>query len=294
MIKRLLAIALTVVMSVSVMTGCSNGKNDSQKAATEKKAETTAIEETTAEEKKASLEDGVYEADFTTDSSMFHVNEAKEGKGELTVKNGEMTIHISLVSKKIVNLFVGLAEDAKKDGAQLLQPTTDTVTYSDGMTEEVFGFDVPVEAIDKEFDLAILGESGRWFDHKVSVSNPVLAEDKKEGTKVSDLNLDNGSYTAEVKLEGGSGRAGITSPCEFEFKDGQVEAKIEWSSPNYDFMMVNDEKYLPVNEEGNSVFVIPVEIFDAPVEVSADTTAMSKPYLIDYTLEFNSDTIAAK
>ena len=294
MIKRLLAIALTVVMSVSVMTGCSNGKNDSQKAATEKKAETTAIEETTAEEKKASLEDGVYEADFTTDSSMFHVNEAKEGKGELTVKNGEMTIHISLVSKKIVNLFVGLAEDAKKDGAQLLQPTTDTVTYSDGMTEEVFGFDVPVEAIDKEFDLAILGESGRWFDHKVSVSNPVLAEDKKEGTKVSDLNLDNGSYTAEVKLEGGSGRAGITSPCEFEFKDGQVEAKIEWSSPNYDFMMVNDEKYLPVNEEGNSVFVIPVEIFDAPVEVSADITAMSKPYLIDYTLEFNSDTIAAK
>ena len=130
----------------------------------------------TEQTSKAALEDGTYTAEFNTDSSMFHVNEAMDGKGTLTVKDGEMTIHISLVSKNIVNLFEGTAEDAQKDGAELLQPTTDTVTYSDGTSEEVYGFDVPVPALDEEFDLALVGTKGTWYDHKVSVSNPVKAE----------------------------------------------------------------------------------------------------------------------
>lgn len=126
----------------------------------------------TTESTVGTLEDSVYTAKFDTDSSMFHVNEADEGRGILTVENGKMTIHISLVSKKIVNLFVGTADDAKKDGADILEPTTDTVKYSDGTTDEVYGFDVPVEALDEEFDLAILGTKGEWYDHKVSVSDP--------------------------------------------------------------------------------------------------------------------------
>ena len=130
----------------------------------------------TEQTSKAALEDGTYTAEFNTDSSMFHVNEAMDGKGTLTVKNGKMTIHISLVSKNIVNLFEGTAEDAQKDGAKLLEPTTDTVKYSDGTSEEVYGFDVPVPALDKEFDLALIGTKGKWYDHKVSVSNPVKAE----------------------------------------------------------------------------------------------------------------------
>ena len=132
-----------------------------------------ALESTsTTESTVGTLEDGTYTAKFDTDSSMFHVNEADEGRGILTVQDGKMTIHISLVSKKIVNLFVGTADDAKKDGAAILEPTTDTVKYSDGTTDEVYGFDVPVEALDEEFDLAILGTKGEWYDHKVSVSDP--------------------------------------------------------------------------------------------------------------------------
>ena len=123
----------------------------------------------------AVLEDGTYDAEFKTDSGMFHVNEANDGKGVLTVKDGQMSIHISLTSKNIVNLFVGKAADAKKDGAELLQPTTDTVTYDDGTTEEVNGFDVPVKALDKDFDLALIGTKGKWYDHTVSVTNPVKA-----------------------------------------------------------------------------------------------------------------------
>ena len=129
-----------------------------------------------SEKTAGTLEDGTYEAEFDTDSGMFHVNEANDGKGILTVKDGKMTIHISLVSKNIVNLYVGKAADAQKDGAELLQPTTDTITYDDGSTEEVYGFDVPVKALDETFDLALVGTKGKWYDHEVSVSNPVKAE----------------------------------------------------------------------------------------------------------------------
>ena len=129
-----------------------------------------------SEETAGTLEDGTYEAEFDTDSGMFHVNEANDGKGILTVKDGKMTINISLVSKNIVNLYVGKAADAQKDGAELLQPTTDTITYDDGSTEEVYGFDVPVKALDETFDLALVGTKGKWYDHEVSVSNPVKAE----------------------------------------------------------------------------------------------------------------------
>lgn len=116
------------------------------------------------------LADGTYDAKFTTDSSMFKVNETKDGKGELTVKDGKKTIHITLVSKNIVNLFPGTAEDAQKDGAVLLEPTVDIVEYSDGTSEEVYGFDVPVPSLDEEFDLAIIGTKGKWYDHKVKVT----------------------------------------------------------------------------------------------------------------------------
>ena len=122
------------------------------------------------------LEDGTYTATFTTDHSMFHVNEAYDNKGTLTVKDGVMTIHVTLASKGIVNLFPGLAEDAQKDGATLLEPTEETVNYADGTTGTAYAFDIPVPAIDEEFDCALVGKKGKWYDHKVMVSDPVPAE----------------------------------------------------------------------------------------------------------------------
>ena len=116
------------------------------------------------------LSDGTYSAIFTTDGSMFHVSEALNDMGELTVKDGKMTIHVSLSSKNIVNLFPGSAEDARKSGAKLLEPVVDTVKFDDGTTEEVNGFDVPVPALDEEFDLALIGTKGVWYDHKVKVT----------------------------------------------------------------------------------------------------------------------------
>lgn len=194
--KKIIALLGMTVMSCALVTGCGGSKTPAaeSEAATEAPAEeqegTDALtEEQTSDEADAQeeteektvaavLEDGTYTAEFDTDSSMFHVNEACEGKGTLTVKDGIMTIHVSMPSKNIVNLYPGLAEDAQKEGAELLQPTTDTVTYSDGMTEEVNGFDVPVPALDEEFDLALIGTKGTWYDHKVSVSNPEKIEEQ--------------------------------------------------------------------------------------------------------------------
>ena len=141
-------------------------------SASEAAEEDTAAVSEAAENGTTAIEDGTYLAEFTTDSTMFHVNEANDGKGILTVADGKMTIHVSLVSKSIVNLYPGLAEDAQKDGAELLEPTEDEVTYSDGMTEKVYGFDIPVPVLDEEFDCALIGTKGKWYDHKVSVSNP--------------------------------------------------------------------------------------------------------------------------
>ena len=186
--KKLIALALSALLLFALLTGCAQKEAEPTAAepaqpAAEAPAEAPVDEEASAaepaeepaEEPAPALPDGVYTAEFNTDSSMFHANEACDGKGTLTVKDGSMTIHVSLASKSIVNLFYGLAEDAQKDGAELLQPTTDTVTYSDGLSDEVYGFDIPVPALDTEFDVALIGKKGVWYDHKVSVTDPVPA-----------------------------------------------------------------------------------------------------------------------
>ena len=140
-------------------------KAESSTSTSDVSAESASAAETAGESSASELEDGTYTADFNTDSNMFHVNEAKEG-----------TIHVSLVSKNIVNVFVGTKEEAQADGAELIEPTTDEVTYSDGTTDEVYGFDIPVEKLDENFNVAIIGKKGTWYDHVVSVSNPVPQE----------------------------------------------------------------------------------------------------------------------
>ncbi len=234
-------VAMTLVCAMS-LAACGN-KN--AKAETEsKKAVQDATESTKKAEKteKIALSDGTYTAEFTTDSSMFHVNDAYDNKGTLTVKDGKATIHVALTSTHIVNLFLGTAKDASKDKAELLEPTVETVDYGDGTTEEVNAFDIPVPVLDEEFDLALIGTKGKWYDHKVKVSNATPAD---------------------------------------------ADASVS-ESPNYDYMIVDGQKYMPVNTDGNSVFEIPVKL-DTPMQVIGDTVAMSKPHEIEYTLTFHSD-----
>lgn len=274
------------LLAVLLLTGC--GTADTPTAATE--ATVTAAEtttETTAEATETTAEvtesavsarvlpDGEYIVNFDTDSGMFRANEACNGKGTLTVENGVQTLHVSLQSKKIVNLFLGTAEQAQEPGAVWLEPTVDTVTYSDGLSEEVFGFDIPVTSVGEEFDLAIIGTKGVWYDHKVSVLNPIPQA---------------GSFTCAVELTGGSGRASVSSPAVLHSDGETLMATIQWSSPNYTYMMVGDIQYDPIQQEGNSTFQIPV-ILDQDISVSACTVAMSTPHEVAYTLHFDSTTL---
>ena len=281
-------LAVSALLAAS-LAGCGSSASSVASSASSEAVSSvaeSAVSEAASESAAASsartLKDGTYTAEFDTDSSMFHVNEASDGKGTLTVEDGQMTLHISLQSKKIVNLYVGMAADAPDHEADWLQPTTDTVTYSDGTSEEVYGFDVPVEALDTDFQLAILGTKGKWYDHTVSVHN-VEAQAAEAVETPAD-----GSYTCEVTLEGGSGRATVDSPAALTVADGKMTATIVWSSPNYDYMIVDGEKYLPTNTEGNSTFEIPVSALGVPLSVVADTVAMSTPHEIEYTLTFSA------
>ena len=272
--RILICAVLTAVMLI-MMTGCGGT-------------------ETTAD---PGIADGTYVASFTTDNSMFHVNEANQDKGILTVKDGKMTIHVSLQSKKIVNLYPGSAEDAKKEGAELIEPTTDKVVYSDGYEDEVYGFDIPVPALNEEFDVALIGTHGNWYDHKVVVSYPVEGDDIQSvingntADNAASSYVTDGEHTIEVALEGGTGRASVESPAVIRKNGDEIKAVITWSSPYYDYMIVDGQRYEPVNSDGNSVFEIPVASFDSPLEVVADTTAMSEPHEIEYTLKFDPASI---
>lgn len=281
---------VSALLAVLLLAGC-GAKNEPilTTAATEPAVETTAettqaptetpeptVGETEPAPSARVLPDGEYIVDFDTDSGMFRANEACNGKGKLTVENGVQTLHVSLQSKKIVNLFPGTAAEAQEPGAVWLEPTVDTVTYSDGLSEEVFGFDIPVASVGGEFDLAIIGTKGVWYDHKVSVLNPIPQA---------------GSYLCAVELSGGSGRASVSSPAVLVSDGETLMATIQWSSPNYTYMIVDDVQYDPIQEEGNSTFRIPVTL-DRDIPVSACTVAMSTPHLVEYTLRFDSTTLA--
>ena len=279
-LKNKCSLLLAGVMLAGVLVGCGASSAPASSAASSEAAASSAVSEAASASAEAALPDGTYTADFDTDSSMFHANEAFDGKGALTVKDGQMTLHVSLVSKNIVNLYVGTAEDAASHEADWLQPTTDVVNYSDGTSDEVYGFDIPVEALDTDFSVAILGKKGKWYDHTVSIRN---AEPKAEAAAETPAD---GEYNVQVVLEGGSGRATVDSPAALTVADGKMTATIVWSSPNYDYMIVDGEKYLPTNTEGNSTFVIPVAALGTPLSVTADTVAMSTPHEIEYTLTF--------
>lgn len=288
--KQMLFLSVVTVLLAASLAGC--GTSSTAPSAVSSEAPSSAASSAASEvTETAALPDGVYTAEFDTDSGMFHANEACDGKGTLTVKDGKMTFHVSLVSKKIVNLYPGLAADAEAHKTDWLLPTTDTVTYSDGTSDEVYGFDIPVAAVDADFQLAILGTKGTWYDHTVSVSD---AEPAAEDAAAAAVEIPaDGSYTCAVTLEGGSGRATVESPAALTVADGIMTATIVWSSPNYDYMLVDGEKYLPVNTDGNSTFEIPVAALDTALAVTADTVAMSTPHEIDYTLTFDSATLAA-
>ena len=118
--KKLAVILCLTLFTCAAVIGC--GQNSETVENKDSNTAEAAHEKAANEPEQAMLEDGVYLAEFDTDSSMFHVSEACDGKGTLTVENGQMIIHVSLASQNIVNLYPGWRKTLKRKGQKFWSP----------------------------------------------------------------------------------------------------------------------------------------------------------------------------
>lgn len=229
------------------------------------------------------IKDGTYNINVDSSSSMFNIT-----KCELTVKNGSMSAVMTMSGKGYLKIFTGTGK------AALNASEDDYINYVENENGE-HTFTVKVEALDKEIDCAAFSKKKeKWYDRKLVFRADLIPLDCfEEGVikSVDSLDLEDGVYSVEVLLTGGSGRADILSPATLTVKNKKAMAKIEWSSSNYDYMKVDEQIYYPINVSGNSLFELPVIAFDWKIPVIADTTAMSEPHEVEYALLFKSETI---
>lgn len=243
------------------------------------------VEEGMVPVEAASLKDGVYSVTVDSSSSMFKITAC-----ELTVENGEMTAVMHMSGTSYLYLYMGTGEQAAAANE------ADYIAF-DEQADGTHSFTVPVEALDKGVACAAYSKNKElWYDRTLlfrADSLPMDAFQDGYFTTVSSLALQDGSYTVELQLEGGSGKAKVESPAQLRVEDGTAYVTLVWGSSNYDYMKIGDTQYLPINTEGHSTFEIPVSAFDYKMPVLADTTAMSTPHEIEYTLYFDSATITA-
>ena len=233
---------------------------------------------------------GTYKVKADSSSSMFRITDCK-----LTVPEGDdvMQAFLTLSGSSYLYLFPGTAEEAAAaDASEYIEAGEN----AEGKNTFLF----PVEALDFGVPCAAFSKNKEmWYDRTLvfrADSLPLSAFREGEVLTPSGLDLDDGEYTAEVVLSGGSGRASVQSPAGLTLKnsrsaEAEVTAELVWSSANYDYMVVEGEKYLPEIADGHSVFRIPVTCFDRNMAVIADTTAMSQAHEIEYSLRFDSSSL---
>ena len=230
------------------------------------------------------VKDGTYHVTVKSSSKMFDITAC-----ELTVEGGKMTAVMHMGGTGYLYVYMGTGEQAAAASESDYIPFTEE---ADG----THSFTVPVDALDEGIDCAAFSKKKeKWYDRTILFRADSLPMDVfADGvvTTPADLGLADGTYTADVALAGGSGRASVESPAQLTVKDGNVTAKIVWSSKNYDYMKVGDIKYDAVIEDEHSTFEIPVSCFDWAMAVKADTTAMSEAHEIDYTLTFDAASVA--
>lgn len=234
----------------------------------------------------SSLKDGTYDVTVDSSSAMFNITRCS-----LTVSDGKMSAVMTMSGKGYLYVFMGSGDEAAAADESSFIPFVEDENGDHTFT-------VPVEALDSGISCAAFSKKKEiWYDRTLlfrADSLPIDAFGDSLIKSAADLGLADGEYTVEVELSGGSGRASVQSPAKLTIENGEASVDIVWSSSNYDYMMVNGEKILPISTEKGSEFIIPVIGFDFNMPVSADTTAMSTPYEIEYTLKFISESISAK
>lgn len=231
------------------------------------------------------VHNGAYIIDVESDTPEFQIENCV-----LIVTDGEMEANLTLAGNDYSKLFWDTGEGAKEADSSAYVPGE-----SDADGNETFH--MPVEALNQTLWCSAFSESkGAWEDHEICFLADSLPGGSLKSTAsrayqshdIQALDLEDGTYTAEVTMTGGTGKASIESPVTLVILDGRATASLIWSSEHYDYMIVNGEQYLAVNETGNSVFEVPVIVFDEPFAVIGDTTAMSEPHEIEYHLTFDS------
>lgn len=230
----------------------------------------------------AELVDGVYNINVESSSSMFKITDC-----ELSVGGEAMMAKLIMSSDSYGYLYLGTAEQAADaDAADYIAPEVEN---------GVGTFAFPLAALDQQIDCAAWSRNKElWYDRTlVFRADSLPLEAFQMLTTAESIGLTEGVYQVDVTLAGGSGKASVQSPAKLIVESGRATAEIIWSSPNYDAMLANGLPYDPVNTEGNSTFLLDVLAFDRPIAVKAETVAMSQPHWIDYTLTFDSRSIAA-
>ncbi len=232
------------------------------------------------------LFDGIYDIEVLSSSSMFQITSC-----QLIVQEGEMSAAMTMGGTGYLYLFPGTGlEAAAADEAQY-------IPFKEG-ADGKHTFLVPVKALDEGLPFAAFSKKKeKWYDRTLvflSTSLDTAAFKTMDMTTVEDLGLEDGEYYMEASLSGGSGKASISSPARIIIEDGIATAEIIMSSKNYDYMIFQGEKLLPVNEEWNSTFMLTVPGFDYNMAVAADTVAMSQPHEIDYVIRIDSSTVTAE
>lgn len=232
------------------------------------------------------VEDGAYPVDI-----LYDTEDVEAIQGELMVTDGDMQAEITLEGKDVIQ----------------------TCTIPVPALNKEFTYSVLWENTEKRTEISMLIDASSLPSEALKVTLPdydkieaaitayeeteTEEEEKSEAFIPADpvaLDRKDGEYSIQVDLTGGSGKAYISSPAILYVRDGKAYARLAWSSENYDYMIVGGEKYLPVNETGNSVFEVPITVMDGDMYVIADTTAMGTPHEVNYVLNFYSDSIASK
>lgn len=327
--KQILSFAAAGIMGISLFWTAGIAGMATEEAGHEISYDQVALEDEKAGVQEVGVEgmkpvygkdilDGVYEVTVETSSSMFPVE-----KAVLTVKDGTMTAMLIMGGQGYLKVFPGTGAEAA---------SSDISEYIDFQVDEngKHTFTIPVEALDEPVACAAFSKNKeKWYDRSLLFEAQSLPEDAvlvelpdyealKQAAKEkriaalreeSDqkaageaeglvqpalIEMEDGEYAIEVEVKGGTGRTTVSSPAGLTVRDGYAYARIEWSSSNYDYMLVGGKKYLPIYEEGYSTFEIPITVFNEPMEVVADTTAMSMPHEITYQLIFHGDAIMSK
>lgn len=291
--KKLTSTALILALLLTV--GCGKSGESSESTATATTAESTAAvageNETVPDElvipedmtpvTGSQIKDGTYDIKVDSSSSMFKITSCS-----LTVENGEMTAVMTMSGQGYLYVFMGKGEDATDESKYIPFVENENGEHT---------FTVPVEALDKGIECSAFSKKKeQWYDRTLLFNASSLPADAfKDGeiTSVESLGLADGTYMIDVTLEGGSGKATVQSPAEMIVENGSASAVIIWNSPNYDYMIVDGNKFEFSGDGENAAFTIPVIGFDYKMPVTADTTAMSTPHEIEYTLFFDSSTI---